>query len=232
MNFKIIYRILFVSSLFISCGGGSNNSDDVTPTPPSKALLIFPEENSECNEGSIISSTQSNVNFDWSDAQNTISYEITIKNLTTGVSTKHTSNSSNKQITINRATPYSWYVVSKNDGTETATSSVWKFYNAGEPESSHAPFPADLVKPAMGTNISSGTSSVDLEWSGNDVDNDIKEYRVLMNTTSPPTNIIGTTSSSTLSVNVETNNTYYWRIITEDEKGNTSRSEVFEFKIK
>ncbi|CAL2101107.1 conserved protein of unknown function [Tenacibaculum sp. 190130A14a] len=231
MNFRILYNLVFVSVLFISCGGGGG-SDDVAPTPPSKATLIFPEENSECNEGTQVSATQTTVNFDWSDATNATNYEITIKNLTTGTSVKHTSSTSNKAITINRATPYSWFVVSKNDGSETATSNTWKFYNAGDAESSHAPFPADLVKPTMGSSFNSTTTSVVLEWTGSDIDNDLKQYSILMNTTSPPTTALNTTSSNSLEVNVSTNNTYYWRVITEDEKGNTSTSEIFQFKIK
>lgn len=231
MNFRIIYSVAFVSLLLISCGGGSG-SEDVAPTPPAKASLIFPEENSECNEGTKISDTQSSVNFDWSDAQNATSYEITIKNLTTGISSKHTSNTSTKAITINRATPYSWYVVSKNDAGETATSSTWKFYNAGDAESSHAPFPADLVKPTMGTSFDNTISSVTLEWLGSDIDNDIKQYTILMDSTTPPTNTISTITSTTLNVNVSSNTIYYWRVITEDNKGNSSSSQIFEFRIK
>ena len=124
-------------------------------------------------------------------------------------------------ITINRATPYSWYVVSKNSGTQTAESATWKFYNAGLPVASHAPFPADVVNPTMGANLSS-TTTVALEWAGSDVDNDIVEYMVYLSTTNPPANNIGSTTSTTLNANVSSNNTYYWKVITKDSQGNTS----------
>ncbi|WP_299109733.1 hypothetical protein [uncultured Tenacibaculum sp.] len=230
MNLKTIYSLVFVSSLFISCGGGG--STEVAPTPPGQATLIFPEQNSECNEGTKISDTESSVVFDWSDAQNASSYEVTLKNLSTGTTSKHTSTSSEKAITINRATPYSWFVVSKNDGGQTSTSSTWKFYNAGEAVSSHIPFPADLVKPAMGTSFESSTTTVTLEWSGEDIDNDIKDYTILMSTTTPPTNTLNTTSATSIEATVSTKNTYYWRVVTTDNEGNTSNSEIFEFKIK
>lgn len=231
MNFRNIYIVIFSGLLLSSCGGGSTSTEELPPATPSKATLIFPEQNSECNEGSILSDTQSSVTFNWSDASNTTNYELFLKNLTTGTTTTHTSGTSEKIITINRGTPYSWYVVSKNTGTQTSQSTVWKFYNAGTPVTSHAPFPADVVNPSMGTNFTSTTTSVILEWSGSDVDNDISKYTVLLNTTNPPTDTIGTTTATTLDTNVNANTTYYWRIITEDSQGNTSTSEIFQFKV-
>lgn len=229
MKYQYIYIVLFLS-LYISCGGGSNSPEELPPTPPAKATLAFPLQNSECNEGTILSDTQSAVTFNWSDAQNTTNYEVYLKNLSTGNTSTHTSSTSEKMITLNRATPYSWYVVSKNSGTQTAQSATWKFYNAGLPVASHAPFPADVVNPTMGANLSS-TTIIALEWAGSDVDNDIDEYMIYLSTTNPPTNNIGSTTSTTLNANVTSNNTYYWKIITEDSKGNTSTSEIFQFKV-
>lgn len=230
MTFRNIYIVLFSSIILTSCGGGGG-SEDVPPAAPTKADLVFPEQNSECNEGTIISDIQSSVTFNWSDATNATNYEVFVKNLDSDVTSTYTSSVSEKIITINRGTLYSWYVISKNSGTQVAQSSTWKFYNAGKPVSSHAPFPADLVSPTMGTNLSNTTTSVNLKWTGSDVDNDISKYTIQLNTTSPPTNSIGTVTTSSLDTNVSSNNTYYWRIITEDSQGNTSTSEIFQFKV-
>ncbi|MCF2875125.1 MULTISPECIES: hypothetical protein [unclassified Tenacibaculum] len=230
MTFRNIYFILFSGLILTSCGGGSS-AEDIPPAAPTKATLVFPEQNSECNEGTIISDTKSSVTFNWSDATNTTNYEIFVKNLDTDVTSTYTSSDSEKIITINRGTPYSWYVVSKNSGTQIAQSDTWKFYNAGQPVSSHAPFPADLVSPAMGANLSNSTTSVNLKWTGSDVDNDISKYTIQLNTTSPPTSSIGTVTTTSLDTNVSSNTTYYWRVITEDSKGNTSTSEIFQFKV-
>lgn len=213
-----------------NCGGGGGD-DPIVIDPPGAASLIFPNENSECTEGSNFTSTESDVTFDWSDATNTDSYQLYVKNLDTQITTNYSSTSSQLTLTILRGTPYSWYVVSKNTGTKTAQSATWKFYNAGEAVTSYAPFPAEVMAPTMGTSLAASTSSVSLQWSGSDVDNDIVNYDVLFGTASIPTNNMGSTTSTNFSVNVASGNTYYWRIITTDSQNNTSESEIFQFKI-
>ena len=151
--------------------------------------------------------------------------------LETQATTNYTSNNSEKSVTILRGTPYSWYVVSKNSGTQTAESTTWKFYNAGEAFSSYAPFPAELLSPVYDVSLSVSTTIVALEWTGEDVDNDIKAYKILFGTTSTPTNEEGTTTTNKLSVSVASGNTYYWRVVTIDTQNNTSESQIFRFNV-
>ena len=64
------------------------------------------------------------------------------------------------------------------------------------------------------------------------MDNDIIEYEVFFGTTPTPTTSIGTVADDSLSdVAVASGNTYYWKVITEDSIGNTSESEVFQFRV-
>ena len=74
-------------------------------------------------------------------------------------------------------------------------------------------------------------TSVKLEWNGLDIDNDIISYDVYFDTTTPTTTLLGNTTDNTMDVTVEAGNIYYWRVVTKDSIGNTSESEVFEFKI-
>ena len=68
--FKNMMFFLAVS-MMISCGGdgdegGGNSDPEPDPVPdPVAATLIFPDNNTECNEGEIISETQSRVLFQW-----------------------------------------------------------------------------------------------------------------------------------------------------------------------
>lgn len=222
-------------AVMIGCSSGGGDNPNPTPTPvieaPGAATLVFPSQNSECTEGNNATSTESDVAFDWNDASNTDSYQLYLKNLETQEITNYTTTSSQLTLTILRGTPYSWYVVSKNAGTKTTQSATWKFYNAGEPVSSHVPFPAELVTPAMGSSLTASTTSVILQWNGSDVDNDIVNYEVLFGTVNPPTNNQSTTTDSNVIVSVASGNTYYWRILTHDSQNNTSQSEVFQFKI-
>lgn len=230
----IVTSLVFCLGLF-NCSGGSDDPPTTQPpveiTPPQAATLVFPQENSECTEGSSLTSTESTIVFNWNDANNTDSYQLFVKNLETQTISNYTSNVSEKSVTLLRSTPYSWYVISKNSGTETKQSSTWKFYNAGEAESSYAPFPADLLSPSYDATLEASATSITLEWMGEDVDDDIEDYTVLFGTVNPPTHEQAVTASSSLSVNVVSGNTYYWRVITKDSQNNTSESEIFQFNV-
>ncbi|WP_339917220.1 hypothetical protein [Yeosuana marina] len=232
--YLVVFTIFFPCTTNCSGGGGDDPNpgpDPVIVDPPGVATLIFPNENSECTEGTNATSSESDVIFDWNDAANAESYQLYLKNLDTQTTTNYTSSTSQLSVTLLRSTPYSWYVISKNSGTKTAQSATWKFYNAGEAVSSYAPFPAELESPEMGTGLSASTTSVTLQWKGSDVDNDIVNYDVVFGTANPPTNNQGTTTATNMSVNVTSGTTYYWRILTTDGQNNTSESEVFQFKI-
>ena len=80
--------LMFLSIFILSCGGGSDGgSDDVitppiqTVDPPSMATLNSPTNNKVCEEGTSVSETQSNVNFQWTAGSNTDSYDLRITNL-------------------------------------------------------------------------------------------------------------------------------------------------------
>ncbi|MCK5401119.1 MAG: hypothetical protein KAJ28_05745 [Flavobacteriaceae bacterium] len=232
---KTLKALLLYASLFgiIGCSGGGVNDDPPPPEvdPPSASALEFPLQNSECTEGTNFTTTQSTITFNWGNSNNTDSYQLVLKNLETGEISNHNSSVSQVDITVLRGTPYSWYVISKsNSTTQTAQSTIWKFYNAGVAVTSYAPFPAELIAPTMGTSLNTITSTI-LEWSGSDVDNDIAEYEVLFGIDNPPANSGGTSSSSSMTVTVAAGNTYYWRVITKDDQNNTSNSEIFQFKV-
>lgn len=226
--------LLFTAVITIlSCGsGGGDNTDPMPVDPPTAASLLFPLNNSECTEGTNITPTQSTISFDWSDSNNTDSYQLVLKNLNSQTSQNYTSTLSDIDITLPRGVPFSWYVISKANGTtQTAQSPTWKFYNAGEATTSYAPFPAELITPVMGTAFESNATSVKLVWNGNDVDDDISEFEVLFGTDNPPSTSKGTTASSNMTVTISTGNTYFWRVITKDGQNNSSNSDIFQFKV-
>lgn len=233
---KLEYGIfVFAIVLIVACGGGDDNNPNPAPDPdpvatPSAATLVFPDNNEECNEGVVINDIQSTVTFEWNTSQNTDNYEVNLRNLNTNSSFTTNSNTNSADITLGRGVPYEWFVVSKANGTNaTATSSTWKFYNQGPGVENYAPFPAEAIYPGRGEAIvNSGT--VQLEWSGSDVDNDITEYDVLFGTETDPANVLGTTSDSILEATITTG-VYYWRVISKDSQGNSSESEIFEFSV-
>ncbi|MDF4203985.1 hypothetical protein PXD56_13510 [Maribacter sp. SA7] len=236
---KYITVSLFSSLLLASCGGSSDNETPVEPVAPlvidpGAATLVFPEDNTECNEGiiNVNDETKSTVTFEWSASENTDSYEVKVKNLETGSITTATSTTNQKEVSINRGTPYEWYVISKANGTSsTATSETWSFYNQGQGIENYAPFPAIAISPQRGSTISSTNLTITLEWSTSDVDDDIVSYEVLFDTTETPITSLGSTTESNIDVTVGAGTTYYWKVITTDSFDNTSTSELFEFRV-
>ena len=220
--------LVLIISIVISCSKDSN--DPVPGIPPSAATLIFPDNNTECNEGTILSENSSEVVFKWSASANTDSYTLMIKNLETDMIRSLNSNSNELAAPIQRGAPFSWSVISKsNSSSQTAESVVWKFYNAGLPKESHPPFPAEVIKPKSGSSIGSGT--ITLEWESIDIDNDISSYKILLDTANPPISLAGNSTTNSINVDVASGSIYYWKVITTDAVGNASDSEVFQFRV-
>lgn len=234
-NLNLLYSISFV--ILMSCGGGdSGNDTPVVPPPPPvpsplQATLVFPENNKECTEGVVENDTQSTVNFQWNNSENTDSYEVNLKNLNTNNSVRISSNSNTALITLSRGVPYEWFVISKATGTnQTAQSDVWKFYNQGPGIENYAPFPAKAVFPKRGANLAS-TNTVTLQWNGSDIDDDIVSYTILFDTVATPVIELGSVTDNFIDAAVSSGVTYYWQVITIDSQGNSSNSEIFSFRI-
>lgn len=228
---KKFTRVLLVLLGMTACGGSDDGG--VPPQqPPSAATLLFPADNTECNEGVVLSDTQSTVTFEWNASANTDSYQLHIRNLNTSQVQTLNTNTTQLNVTLLRGTPYAWWVVSANTTTQTAQSGEWKFYNAGLATEHYAPFPAEVLNPKTGTAVDAAGGEVSLLWEGEDVDGDLTEYDVYFDTVNPPVVMreAGLPAPS-LNVTVVPAGIYYWRVISRDAQGNTSASEVFEFRV-
>ncbi|MBO0342402.1 MAG: hypothetical protein VX798_06900 [Bacteroidota bacterium] len=218
---------LSILALLVSCG------DDGPPPAPQGALLVFPEENSECTTGTDINQTSTQVTFRWMASDNTDTYTLSVVNLDSNVPQNISTASTSASLTITKGTPFAWSVTSRNsESDQVASSETWLFYNAGS-QTTYAPFPAQLENPQSGATVQPDIANeVLLEWSGADVDNDIAYFEVFFSETNPPTTSVGLTNASTmeLPVGVVSGTVYYWRVVTTDLEGNTSDSGVFDFK--
>jgi len=231
--------ILWLCTLILiaGCGKSGSNPEPAPPVPvpdPVKSVLTAPAQNSLCISGNVISATQASITLSWAAAANADSYEVGIKNLLTGVVTTQVASANQLTITLQRTTPYSWYVVSKsNSTTHTAVSDTWKFYVAGTGSITYSPFPAGITAPTFGQAFAAGVTTVNLTWTGSDVDNDIVGYDVYFGTAAtPPLFKSNVTDLFLNGVTIASGNTYYWKIITKDSAGNTSDSGVFQFVVK
>lgn len=225
--------LLLLSSfiILVSCSKGSNDGDGDGKTP-TKVSLVFPENNKKCTEGNVINPLESTVTFQWNASQNTDSYEVNLKNLDTKTTATIVSQTNSATIRLQRGTAYEWFVISKSNlSTSSATSDTWRFYNQGQGVQNYAPFPAEAVAPTRGKLLNTA-GTISLEWKGADVDNDIENFEVFFGTTAVPTTSLGKTQQSKISATVTATKTYYWSVKTTDKAGNSSNSEVFDFKVK
>lgn len=222
------FMVLMV--LLLACGG---KDDDPAP-PPEGAVLVFPLKDSECNTGTSVSETLSEVTFQWQAANNTDRYTLTVINLGTNIPQAIATKATSATLSIEKGAPFSWFVLSSNARSdETATSESWLFYNAGA-QTTYAPFPAQINFPVPGSTVQANSANqVRLSWTGADVEGDIEVFQIYLATENPPTTLLVETDASTMEANAEvvSGEVYYWKIITVDAEGNRSDSGLFDFKV-
>ena len=232
MNRFLRTLALGASALLIatSCSSEDDDNTTVDEVEPIATSLIYPDNNTECNEGIVISDTETDVLFQWEEVPTALSYVLQITNLNDGISRNISTTSNEFLIRIKRGAPYSWSVKSVFNGTNaTAESEAWKFYNAGLPQETHPPFPAEVIFPQSGSSIDKGMTL--LQWEALDIDNDISSYQILLDTTTPPSTEIGVTSNTQFEMEVSSGQVYYWKVLTTDASGNISDSQIFQFQV-
>lgn len=222
-------KLLFMSVFyfFFAC-----SKDE--PKKPAIAKLIFPLENSECTVGQNINQTTRLINFQWEAAAHTQRYTLKVVNLNTNISQSVNTNNTAIELPLMKGVPYSWSVVSANTAvTETATSEVWNFFNAGT-QTTHAPFPTKIITPLSGNSILKDINNeVTLTWQGSDIDGDIAAYEVYFSTAKTAMVLVGNTNRTTqeFKVSVASNTVYFWSVKTVDAAGNSASSGIFSFRV-
>ena len=243
---KKLFYITLTSIFLVACSGGDPGETPTPPQPevkiPKAASLVSPANNTECNQGNIISADLSSVLFQWNPSENTNTYTLKVTNLSTNTVQEQSTSNTSQSMALTRGTPFSWIVVSKsNSTTQTAESSTFRFFNAGAPVENHTPFPAEAVSPNRGATLT-GVTSITLEWESSDIDNDLAAHTVQLLGSSEALDQVDfddeatvtyqTTSAQSVSeVAVEAGKIYYWQVISQDEVGNSATSEVFEFRV-
>ena len=224
--------VIFSAVLLAACGGGGKNNNP-TP-PPTAASLSAPAQNQVCTTGTILSTTQSSIAFSWAAGSNTNSYTLVVKNLLTKDSTITSTTLPTATLTLLRGVPYSWYVVSISSlTTTTAKSDIWKFYNAGAGAISYPPYPATITAPLFAQTVTATAGKINLTWTGSIAPpSTIAGYDVYFDTTNNPAKVAtGITDQFLNNVTVSSGTTYYWKVITKNQNGDTSDSGLYQFTV-
>jgi len=227
-----LLNIIIASALIVltSCGGGGDDGPPVTPPPPTPAelgtfSLVFPENNKVCTEGDDVGTDMITILFRWGASANATSYTIEVTQ-DTGEKFEATSTSTSAPLTIPKGTQFTWDVTAVLANDTKASNSGFNFYSEGITESNHTPFPASIT---LEDNMD---GTINIIWSGSDVDNDIENYDVMLGTTPEPNTVLENTTVTRIDNQSITYDTvYYLNVITTDQLGNTSNSKKqFNFK--
>lgn len=218
--------------LVLAACGGSKKHDPAPAAPPQQAVLVSPTQNELCNQGTPVLSGKSSVTFKWAAALHADHYQLVISNLLDGTGSSQSTATTQLTATLNENTPYSWSVISSSDQTgQTATSSSWMFYNSGPGIVTYAPFPAELLAPAMNASVNASNSVFILSWNGSDVSNNVLSYDLFFGTSSTPLLLKAGLTASSYTATVSAGTTYYWKIVSKDAFGNSSESALSKFMV-
>lgn len=225
-------RIIFIALSFTLIFTGCKKKRSAQP--PEAVMLLFPEQNSECTTGLSLGEEKSQVEFNWTAADNTETYELRVTNVATQTVQTITSSNTSATLPLEKGMQYSWLVRSKNSQVEqTVSSEIWNFYNAGS-NTTFAPFPATIVSPTSSENVFKDINNeVVLSWTASDLDNDIVNYEVYFSVETPPTDLIRSLQPSvnSIKVSVASDTVYYWSVVVIDAEGNKSNSGIYNFKV-
>lgn len=223
-----VVLVVCIAMAFTGCKKKSS------PVPPEAVQLIFPEQNSECITGISLGKQTSQVEFKWSAADNTETYELRVTNTSTNTVQTIVSSTTSAKLPLAKGEQFSWLVRSRNSQVEqTVSSDLWSFYNSGS-RTTFAPFPATIVSPASSDNVFKDVNNeVTLTWSASDLDDDIISYEVYFSVETPPIDLVRTLQPTVTSVKVSVtaDTVYYWRVVVIDAEGNKSDSGIYNFKV-
>ena len=197
---------------------------------PEAVLLTTPENSNTCVPLST-TATQGVINFDWQEAQNTDSYEVFVRNSITQTEQKKSADLTSTTFTLDRGVPYSWWVVSSSEASTVNTKSeVWTFYLEALQQQIFLPFSAQLNAPWDDQDIILSSGYVNLQWTGSDLDDDIEYYQVYIGTDAAQMILVQDNQiTSSYSALLDVGQTYFWQIITIDQRGNKSQSAIKSF---
>lgn len=232
---KNIVYILATICLLVSCGKSSDPEEEL-PLNPTAPTLIYPSNNEPCLDAVSLNDSQSQIAFNWNQGQNTDNYTLVITNLSTNDTQEIPVSFPPYTATLIKAEPFAWKVVANGAiGTTPAESDRWKFYLSGDAQTSYAPFPAELLSPQASSTVSANNDGeITLSWIATDVDSDIATYTLFMDTNDASTEVTQLSYQSgnmQYDIEVESNQTYLWRVVTLDQTGNTSDSGTYGFRV-
>lgn len=223
MKTNHVLLLALVSLTFMGC-------KDPIPDPE-QTVLILPEDNTSCLYVSQSSSTAS-VDFSWQQALHTDEYKLVVKNLTTNEELTSITENTGLRLTLTRGTPYQWKVITTSELSNVETSSSnFSFYLEAQQQGNYLPFPARLLSPQLDERITLTNGEYNFSWQGDDLDDDLSHYTLLIGASADSLNEIATDIiASSYSAALNNGEVYFWQIISYDQIGNSTKSLINRFE--
>ncbi|MBE7174758.1 MAG: hypothetical protein INR69_00045 [Mucilaginibacter polytrichastri] len=225
------YLGLFLLCLAFASCKPSKKEDPKAPQKLAKAVLIEPENNKVC-VGGPASDGMVNIRFRWMSESSDDEFLLQIKDLISGEVLTRSTTARELSVPLYKGVPFSWNVVTRRSG-ESVDSDAWQFYSEGESQLTSPPFPAGKMSPEYGAYIDLPVSGIiNLKWNASDPDSDISAYDIYLSTSAQPALYKKAYKNSSVDVqDLRSGKKYYWKIVTHDQKGNSSVSAVSVFTI-
>ncbi|NUU99869.1 hypothetical protein XO12_07105 [Marinitoga sp. 1154] len=200
-----------------------NNISIPSNRPPLKPYNPYPTNKSEISAYSVALSWESSD----PDGDN-VYYDVYFGDLKD--QTLKISKISQKYYNISNLTPgtYYWYITAYDDYGNISKSDLWQFTINEIINENNPPLKPVLLEPI--NNAQNISTNVMLKWEGSDPDNDPLTYDIYISSDPILSTPVETNySGNTYNINLEMNQTYYWKIVAKDGKGGETPSDTFSF---
>ncbi len=221
INIKTIF--LFIGlGLLVSCGGGSDSTDERKINLPGTPVLSLPLNGETCSDYTVVASNtaKAEISFSWASTTYATSYVLLVKQAGSTVVNQILTSNSYKAV-LDKGKTYSWTITAKNNGGE-STSPTYSFTTPGNPIGNYVPYAA-----IINFSVNSSTSMANLSWVGKDEDSSASELKYDIEIKKDNV-VIQTLSNQTVTSIADfvavLNATYQIKIKTIDKQGSYSTS--------
>ena len=125
--------------------------------------------------------------------------------------------------TLDLCTTYYWQIIAEDEHGASTTGPIWDFTT----RCNDPPYiPSNPDPPDGATDVD---LDADLSWTGGDPDGDSVTYDVYFGETNPPPQVSWGQEETTYDPDLEHSTLYYWKIVAEDEFGETTEGPIWNF---
>lgn len=221
-------KVIFFSVVLIMVLGSCSSNGDSVNTEPSVPSLSFPTDDLLCIDNVL--------EFRWNasnDAEgDNISYRVEVSSDEQFSSIVHSDvvSQTSRTFTLEKGATFFWRVRALDDQeNQSDFSQPWRFYTAEEATVNNLPSVPELLGPSLGSTISTATAT--LVWQTVDPDGDAMRYALYFGTTADPPLLAESLEEPSYEVDVQTGNTYYWKIVVTDSREGTTHGPVWNFSV-